>query len=84
MIYQFGDSMQTVFANALRAIEDVKMMMIHAFIAYVLVSIPLSALFAFGFGWGPAGIWYAFPFGLTTAGVLFYTRFNAQTKKKLA
>lgn len=83
MIYQFGDSMQTVFANALRAIEDVKMMMIHAFIAYVLVSIPLSALFAFGFGWGPAGIWYAFPFGLTTAGVLFYTRFNAQTKKKL-
>ena len=84
MVYQFGDSMQTVFANALRAIEDVKMMMIHAFIAYVLVSIPLSALFAFGFGWGPAGIWYAFPFGLTTAGVLFYTRFNAQTKKKLA
>ncbi|MCM1311540.1 MAG: MATE family efflux transporter [Bacteroides sp.] len=81
MLYQLGDSMQTVFANSLRAIEDVKMMMLYAFIAYIVVSIPLSYLFAFPMGGGSAGIWYGFPFGLTTAGILFFMRFDKQTRK---
>lgn len=81
MLYQLGDSMQTVFANSLRAIEDVKMMMWYAFIAYIVVSIPLSYLFAFPLGGGSAGIWYGFPFGLTTAGVLFFMRFDRQTRR---
>lgn len=82
MVYQIGDCIQIVYANALRAIEDVKMMMMYAFIAYILVSIPLSYLFAFTLGMGPEGIWWAFPFGLTTAGVLFLTRFNKTTRQK--
>ena len=83
MVYQIGDCIQIVYANALRAIEDVKMMMMYAFIAYILVSIPLSYLFAFTLGMGPEGIWWAFPFGLTTAGVLFWIRFNKTTRKVL-
>ena len=75
MFYQLGDCIQIVFANALRAIEDVKMMMLYAFISYVVISIPLSYIFAFPVGMGPQGIWWAFPFGLTTAGLLFWTRF---------
>lgn len=82
MVYQIGDCIQIVYANSLRAIEDVKMMMMYAFIAYILVSIPLSYLFAFTLGMGPEGIWWAFPFGLTTAGVLFLTRFNKTTRQK--
>lgn len=82
MVYQIGDCIQIVYANSLRAIEDVKMMMMYAFIAYILVSIPLSYLFAFILGMGPEGIWWAFPFGLTTAGVLFLTRFNKTTRQK--
>lgn len=81
MLYQLGDSMQIVFANSLRAIEDVKMMMWYAFIAYIVVSIPLSYLFAFPLGGGAAGIWYGFPFGLTTAGILFFLRFDRQTRR---
>lgn len=81
MVYQIGDCIQIVYANSLRAIEDVKMMMMYAFIAYILVSIPLSYLFAFTLGMGPEGIWWAFPFGLTTAGVLFWIRFNKTTRK---
>lgn len=81
MVYQIGDCIQIVYANSLRAIEDVKMMMMYAFIAYILVSIPLSYLFAFILGMGPEGIWWAFPFGLTTAGVLFWIRFNKTTRK---
>lgn len=82
MVYQIGDCIQIVYANSLRAIEDVKMMMMYAFIAYILVSIPLSYLFAFTLDMGPEGIWWAFPFGLTTAGLLFLTRFNKTTRQK--
>lgn len=83
MLYQLGDSMQTVFANSLRAIEDVKMMMFYAFVAYIIVSIPFSYIFAFPLGGGAAGVWYGFPFGLTTAGVLFFMRFDKRTRQML-
>ena len=81
VFYQLGDCIQTVYANSLRAIEDVKMMMFYAFIAYVVVSLPLSYVFGFVLGWGAVGVWWGFPFGLTTAGVLFWTRFNKTTRK---
>ena len=71
-LYQFGDTMQIVFANALRGIEQVKRMMLYAFIAYMMVSIPMSYFFAFILKWGTVGVWMGMPFGLTTAGVLFY------------
>lgn len=83
VFYQIGDCIQTVFANSLRAIEDVKMMMFYAFIAYVVVSLPLSYVFGFVLGWGAVGVWWAFPFGLTTAGVLFWTRFHRSTQKQV-
>lgn len=74
--YQFGDLTQTIFANCLRAIEDVKSMMVSAFISYILISIPCAYVFAFPLGMGAAGIWWSFPIGLTTAGVLYYYRFS--------
>ena len=79
LIYQFGDGLQITFANALRGISDVKPMMFIAFIAYFVVSLPLGYLFAFVLDGGLVGIWMAFPFGLTTAGVLFWLRFQQQT-----
>ena len=78
-IYQFGDCMQITFANALRGIEKVKRMMLYAFIAYVMVSIPLSYLFAFVLKWGSVGVWAGIPFGLTTAGLLFLYDFRRNT-----
>jgi MATE family multidrug resistance protein len=80
LFYQLGDSMQVVFANSLRAIEDVKPLVWYAFIAYILVSIPVSYLFAFVLKMGPQGVWWGFPFGLTTAGLLFFQRFYRKTK----
>ena len=75
-IYQFGDGLQITFANALRGTSDVRPMMLIAFIAYFVVSLPVGYLFAFGLDWGLVGIWMAFPFGLTTAGILFWSRFR--------
>ncbi len=74
--YQVGDAAQTIYANSLRAIADVKPLMLYAFIAYVVVSLPLSYFFAFTLGMGAAGVWWGFPFGLSTAAVLYYMRFR--------
>ncbi|MBO4564565.1 MAG: MATE family efflux transporter [Bacteroidaceae bacterium] len=76
VVYQFGDCTQILFANVLRGLEAVKRMMLHAFIAYIVVSIPLSYVFAFVLGWGSAGVWWGFPFGLSTAGLLFWLEYR--------
>ena len=80
-LYQFGDGLQITFANALRGITDVKLIMLFSFIAYFVISLPAGYLFGFVFGWGLIGIWAAFPFGLTSAGIMFYLRFRYKTKQ---
>lgn len=74
--YQVGDAAQTIYANSLRAVADVKPLMLYAFISYMVVSLPLSYIFAFPLGLGAAGVWWGFPFGLTTAAILYYQRFS--------
>lgn len=74
-VYQLGDALQCIYANALRGMEDVKPLIPMAFIAYFLISLPLGYLFGFVCGWGFVGVWMAFPFGLTSAGLLYYWRF---------
>lgn len=82
VIYQFGDGLQINFANALRGIADVRLMMLFAFIAYFVISLPLGYLFGFICHWGIVGIWMAFPFGLTSAGIMYYLRFRYQINHK--
>lgn len=69
LAYQFGDGMQINFANALRGISDVKPMMLIAFIAYFIISLPAGYFFGFVMGWGLLGVWMAFPFGLSSAAI---------------
>ena len=76
IIYQFGDGMQCAYSNALRGISDVKPVVLIAFIAYFLVSLPAGYIFGFVCGWGLTGIWMSFPLGLTTAGLLYFLRFR--------
>ncbi len=80
LIYQFGDGLQICFANALRGIADVKPMMLIAFIAYFVISLPVGYLCGFVLGWGLVGVWMAFPFGLTSAGVMLWWRFRQKTR----
>ena len=81
MVYQFGDGLQYNFANALRGIACVKPMVLYAFIAYFVVSLPLGYTLGFPSGLGILGIWIAFPFGLTIAGVLYWQRFEREMRK---
>ena len=80
-IYQFGDGLQCNYSNALRGISDVKMVMVYAFIAYFLISLPSAYLFGFVFDWGLTGIWMSFPLGLTCAGLLFWRRYRRSIRK---
>ena len=82
VLYQFGDGMQSNYANALRGIADVKPMMLFAFIAYFVVSLPAGYLFGFILGMGLPGVWMSFPFGLTCAGIMFYLRFKRTLRKR--
>ena len=81
MVYQFGDGLQYTFANALRGIACVKPMVLYAFIAYFIISLPLGYTLGFTCGMGILGIWIAFPFGLTIAGEMYRRRFEKELKK---
>ena len=81
LVYQFGDGLQITFANALRGIADVKLMMVIAFIAYFIISLPVGYFCGFVMRWGVVGVWMAFPFGLTSAGLMLWWRFHYMTKQ---
>lgn len=78
ILYQFGDGLQCNYSNALRGIADVKPVMLYAFIAYFVISLPVGYLLGFVLDWGLAGVWMSFPFGLTSAGAMFYFRFKSR------
>ena len=75
-IYQFGDGLQINYANALRGIADVKPLMVIAFVAFFVISLPVGYLCGFVLNYGLVGVWMAFPFGLTSAGVMMWWRFR--------
>lgn len=75
-IYQFGDGLQINYANALRGIADVKPLMVIAFIAFFVISLPVGYFCGFVLNFGLVGVWMAFPFGLTSAGVMMRYRFK--------
>lgn len=80
LLYQLGDALQINFANSLRGIADVKPMLLYAFIAYFVISLPAGYIFGFVLDGGLTGVWMAFPFGLTSAGVMYWLRFRKKTQ----
>jgi MATE family multidrug resistance protein len=84
ILYQFGDGLQCNYSNALRGIADVKPVMLYAFVAYFVISLPAGYLFGFVLDWGLTGVWMSFPFGLTSAGAMFYFRFRRSLLRKPA
>ena len=80
VLYQLGDSTQTVLANALRGLGDVRCLIPYATIAYIIISIPLSYIFGIRMELGAFGVWLAFPFGLSTAAILYWRRFQRVTR----
>ena len=65
VVYQFGDALQIVFGNSLRGLSYVRPLVLYAFVAYFVISLPLSYLFGIVMHFGLVGVWASFPFGLT-------------------
>lgn len=81
-LYQLGDSMQVCYANALRAVGNVRPMMWIALVAYLGVGIPLGYVLGFTFGFALQGLYFAFSVCLLTAAALFYHFYCKSVREK--
>lgn len=80
-LFQLSDGTQAVGLGILRGMTDVTVPMIVAIVAYWLIGVPASYVFAFVLGWGPEGVWLGFVVGLTVAGLSFIFRFRMQYRR---
>ena len=80
-LFQYADGLQAVGAAMLRGITDVKVPMLIAFVAYILVGLSVGLVCAFPMGMGAAGIWIGFIFGLSLAAICFHIRFRRLMRK---
>lgn len=82
-LFQYADGMQTVGAAMLRGITDVRRPMLYAFIAYIVIGLPISIVCMFPLNMGATGMWVGFIFGLSMAAIFFHTRFHRQMRRLL-
>ncbi len=75
-IFQYADGLQCVGAAMLRGLTDVRRPMVYAFIAYIVISMPVGLVCTFTLGMGAVGMWVAFIFSLSIAALLFHVRFR--------
>jgi MATE family multidrug resistance protein len=80
-VFQFADGTQTIAMASLRGLQDTRVPMLLAMLAYWLLGVPLGAWLAFGRGLGVPGIWMGLMAGLTVAAVLLTTRFLRATAR---
>ena len=74
--FQYADGMQCVGAAMLRGLTDVRRPMVYAFIAYIVISLPVGLVCTFTLRMGAVGMWVGFIIGLSVAAVLFHVRFR--------
>ena len=79
-LLQYADGLQAVGAAMLRGITDVKVPMIIAFVAYIVVGLSVGLLCAFPLQMGAVGIWIGFICGLALAATCFHIRFRRKYK----
>lgn len=81
ILYQLGDALQVIYANALRGMEDVGYLAVVATLVHILLEPTLGYTFGFALDLGSptlqlVGIWSAFPIGLLLLGLLLRWRFR--------
>ncbi len=74
--FQYADGMQCVGAAMLRGLTDVRRPMVYAFIAYIVISLPVGLVCTFTLKMGAVGMWIGFIVALSVAAILFHTRFR--------
>ena len=64
----------------LRGVQDTRVPMILAAVAYWGIGLPVSYGLGFGLDWGAAGVWAGLVSGLATASVLLAARFVSRLR----
>ncbi|WP_417210140.1 MATE family efflux transporter [Antarctobacter sp.] len=78
-LFQAVDAAQVIHIGLLRGLQDTRVPMIMAGVAYWGVGMPCAWLFGIYFGWGGEGIWLGLVSGLAVAAVLLMQRFWRQS-----
>ncbi|PQO22828.1 MATE family efflux transporter [Rhodobacteraceae bacterium WD3A24] len=74
-VFQLADSAQVMAMGLLRGLQDTRVPMVIATIAYWVLGIPASWVLGFPLGLGGVGVWLGLVLGLSVAAVLLMTRF---------
>ncbi len=69
--YQLSDAVQCIMVGILRGLQQVKSIAIVAFIAYIVLNIPVGYFVAFHLGMGATGLIVGYIVGLSTAALLY-------------
>lgn len=82
-LFQIPDGLQSISIGILRGIQDVKIIILIAFVSYIVISLPVGYLCAFVLGMGASGLWMGLILGLTAAAVMGMSRYRRQMKKNI-
>ncbi|OWV41581.1 MATE family efflux transporter [Mameliella alba] len=74
-LFQVVDATQVIHIGLLRGLQDTRVPMIMAGIAYWGIGMPCAWAFGIGLGWGGEGIWFGLVVGLAAAAGLLMWRF---------
>ena len=69
--FQISDALQCIMVGILRGLQQVKSIAIVAFIAYIVINIPVGYFVAFKLEMGAAGLIVGYIVGVTTAALLY-------------
>ncbi|MDE6079000.1 MAG: MATE family efflux transporter [Duncaniella sp.] len=84
ILYQYCDSIQLTFANALRGTSVVRPLLWVALGSYLCVGVPSMLLLAVGCDLGNAGVYYSFNIALLVAAVAFSIFFRRTLSRMAA
>lgn len=74
-VFQLADGGQAMGMSLLRGVQDTRVPMVIAAVAYWLIGLPAGYAFGFLFGLGGVGIWIGLIVGLTVAALALHGRF---------
>lgn len=70
-MFQLSDALQCILVGILRGLQQVNSIAIVAFVAYIVINIPVGYIVAFHLGMGAPGLIVGYVVGLSTAALLY-------------
>lgn len=79
-LFQAVDAAQVIHLGLLRGLQDTRVPMVMAALAYWGVGMPSAWVFGLYLGWGGKGIWFGLVLGLAVAAILLMVRFWSRSR----